>query len=115
LAGLVVALGSAWMIALNTVLTVGPGSLPPFGPVSVALLCLPYPMAFALLRVRCRRVVAATVAATPALAVLVVPLRRGQEGLAADAWRRAHPATAHVLLRGVRWPNGRQSEIGTGR
>jgi hypothetical protein len=85
LAGLVVALGSAGMIALNTVLTVGPGSLPPFGPVSVALLCLPYPMAFALLRVRCRGVAAVTVVAAVSLAALVVPLRRAQEALAADA------------------------------
>jgi hypothetical protein len=48
-------LGSVGMIALNTVLVSGPVFLPPFGPVSVLPLCLPYPMAFVLVARRSRR------------------------------------------------------------
>ncbi|MFE5139955.1 hypothetical protein ACFRDV_20100 [Streptomyces fagopyri] len=42
-------LGSAAMITLNTVLCSGPRFVLPFGPLSLLLLSLPYPLAFALL------------------------------------------------------------------
>ncbi|MFB7335665.1 hypothetical protein ACFC00_29095 [Streptomyces adustus] len=51
----VLALGGIGVVALNLVLVARP-FLPPFGPVSTVLLCLPYPLAFALLEVRDRAV-----------------------------------------------------------
>ena len=74
------------MIALNTVLVSGPVSFPPFGPVSVLLLCLPYPMAFVLLVRGGRWTGSAVLVAALALGVGVVPLHRVQELLAARTW-----------------------------
>ncbi|WP_035796153.1 hypothetical protein [Kitasatospora mediocidica] len=74
----VLVLGGAGVVALNLVLVSGPYLLP-FGPVSTVLLCLPYPLAFALLEVRGRAVAAGIGAAVLLLAAGTVPLHALQE------------------------------------
>ncbi|MFG2480623.1 hypothetical protein [Streptomyces fagopyri] len=107
-------LGSAAMITLNTVLCSSPRLVLPFGPISLLLLCLPYPLAFSLLAVPNRRTGVAVTAATIAIAGTVVPLRAAQEHLAADAWRGHHSATDPRLLQAVDWPGGQQGTFTTG-
>ncbi|MFE5144124.1 hypothetical protein ACFRDV_42020 [Streptomyces fagopyri] len=107
-------LSGAAVITLNAVLCSSPRIVPPFGPLSLLLLCLPYPLAFVLLTAPSRSAnIAATVAAI-ALAGISVPLRAAQEHLAADAWRRHHSATDPRLLRAVDWPGGEQGTFAAG-
>lgn len=110
----VLALGGAAMITVNTVLCSGPRLVPPFGLVSLLLLCLPYPLAFMLLAAPGRRAGTAVTVVAVATAGILVPLRAAQEHLAADAWRRQHSATDPRLLQAVDWPGGEQGTFGTG-
>lgn len=107
-------LGGAGMIALNTVLVSGPTFFPPFGALSLLLLCSPYPVAFLLLRVRSRAAVIASVVAGLALAVSVVPLHKAQEHLAVQVWLHEHPGLDRDVLRAVTWPTGEVSPYETG-
>ncbi|QFZ72297.1 hypothetical protein GFH48_02605 [Streptomyces fagopyri] len=107
-------LGSAAMLTLNQVLCSGPRFVLPFGPLSLLLLCLPYPLAFALLAAPDLRTGVAVTAAGIAIAGTVFPLRTAQEHLAADAWRGHHSATDPRLLQAVDWPGGRQGTFTAG-
>lgn len=110
----VLVLGGVGTIALNRVLVSGEGFLPPFGPVSLLLLCAPSPLVFLMLVVRCARPRLCAAAAALALAGVAVPLRTGQEHLAGHAWRADHQDTAPSLLQAVDWPGGEQSPLRTG-
>ena len=110
----VLMVGGAAVIVLNSVLVSGEGSIPPFGPVSVIVLCSPYPIVFALLTTRRPVALAAALATATVVGFTVVPLRTAQEHLTAHAWRTAHPSTARSLIAGVDWPGGEQSPLATG-
>ncbi|MFE4546638.1 hypothetical protein [Streptomyces sp. NPDC056785] len=110
----VLALAGAAMIALNTVLCSGPGLLPPFGALSLLLLCLPYPLVFVVIVTRSRRVGLVVAVVVVATAGIVSPLRAAQEHLTADAWRDHHPGIDPLLLQTVDWPGGRQGTFVAG-
>ncbi|WP_075017260.1 hypothetical protein [Actinacidiphila rubida] len=110
----VLVVGGCAMIALNRVLVSGAGFLPPFGPVSVALLCAPYPIVFTLCTMHRAAAVAAALASAAMIGAGVLPLRTAQEHLAADGWRHAHPATPRDLIAAVDWPGGEQTPLTTG-
>ncbi|MCC9311611.1 hypothetical protein LN042_31875 [Kitasatospora sp. RB6PN24] len=110
----VFALGAAGMVALNLVLVSGPYLLLPFGPVSIALLCLPYPLAFALVEVRGRAAAARIAAAALALAAGAPTLHAVQERLAARAWLSEHAGLDHALVQAVDWPGGEQGPFTVG-
>ncbi|MFI1097024.1 hypothetical protein [Streptomyces sp. NPDC020917] len=107
----VLVLGGAAMIALNTVLVSGEGFLPAFGPVSLIVLCSPYPIVFTLLTARRPVALAAALATAAAVGTTVLPLRSSQEHLVAGAWRTAHPSTPRSLVAAVDWPGGEQSAL----
>jgi hypothetical protein len=109
----VLALGGAGVVALNLVLVSG-NFVPPFGPVSTVLLCLPYPLAFALLEVRGREAILGTGAVALVLAGCAASVHAGQEQLAARVWESRHPGLDHTLLRAVDWPGGEQDPFTTG-
>jgi len=111
----VLVLGGAAMITLNTVLVSGEGFLPAFGPVSLILLCSPYPVLFTLLTTRRPVALAAALATAVVVGATVLPLRTAQEHLASGAWRTAHPSTPRDLVAAVDWPGGEQSALATGR
>ncbi|MER6438965.1 hypothetical protein ABT275_21775 [Streptomyces sp. NPDC001185] len=110
----VLALAGAAMIALNTVLCSGPGLLRPFGPLSLLLLCLPYPLVFVVIATRSRRVGLVVAVVVVAMAGSVTPLRAAQEHLAADAWLDHHSGIDPLLLQAVDWPGGRQGTFVAG-
>ncbi|WP_432940985.1 hypothetical protein [Streptomyces sp. CA-106131] len=109
----VLAPGGIGVVALNLVLVSGP-FLPPFGPVSTVLLCLPYPLAFALLEVRDRAVAVGAGAVALLLAGGVIPVHALQEHLAARAWLSLRPGLDRTLLEAVDWPGGEQAPFTTG-
>ncbi|GAA2260217.1 hypothetical protein GCM10010430_50350 [Kitasatospora cystarginea] len=109
----VLAAGGIGMAVLSLILVSGP-FLPPFGPVSTVLLCLPYPLAFALLEVRDLGVALGAGAAALLLAGCVIPVHAMQEHLAARAWLNLHPGQDRALLQAVDWPGGEQDPFTTG-
>lgn len=110
----VLILGGAATIALNVVLVSGEGFIPPFGPVSMVVLCSPYPIVFTVLTTRRPVALAVALATAAVVTSAVLPLRAAQEHLTAHAWRTAHPSTPPSLIAGVDWPGGEQSPLATG-